>query len=157
MRLGYSPRVILSGRSTNDAMGGYVARMVVKQLIKAGRAVKDAVVTILGFSFKENIADIRNTKVMDIVNELKSFDIDVQVYDPMVDKQEVLDEYGLEVCDKTELKKAGAVILAVTHEEFITGGWNYIMELLNEDGVVFDVKSVLPRDDCPENVTLQRL
>lgn len=157
MRLGYSPRVILSGRSTNDAMGGYVARMVVKQLIKTGRAVKDAVVTILGFSFKENIADVRNTKVINIVNELKSFDVNVQVYDPMVDEAEVMTEYGLKVCNKADLIKAGAVILAVTHEEFLTGGWDYILDLLDEDGVVFDVKSVLPRDACPENIFLQRL
>lgn len=158
MRLGYSPRVILSGRSTNDAMGGYVARMVVKQLIKAGRAVKGSVVTILGFAFKENIADVRNTKVIDIINELKSFDVIIQIYDPMVDKAEVREEYGLEMTDKKDLKKANAVIFAVLHREFIDGGWDYILELLDKkEGVVFDVKSVLPRDKQPDKVTLQRL
>ncbi|NIR94789.1 MAG: nucleotide sugar dehydrogenase, partial [Gammaproteobacteria bacterium] len=85
-------------------------------------------------------------------NELKSFDVNVQVYDPMVDEAEVMTEYGLKVCNKADLIKAGAVILAVTHEEFLTGGWDYILDLLDEDGVVFDVKSVLPRDACPENI-----
>ena len=115
-------------------------------------------VTILGFAFKENIADVRNTKVIDIVNELKSFDVNIQIYDPMVDKAEVREEYGLEMTDKKDLKKANAVVFAVLHREFIDGGWDYILELLDKkEGVVFDVKSVLPRDKQPDKVTLQRL
>lgn len=158
MQLGYAPRIILSGRSVNDSMGLYVARMMVKQLIKTGIVVKNATVTILGFSFKENIPDIRNTRVIDIVSELRSFDIRVQVLDPWVDPQEVRKEYQLEIMDKHQLEPADAVILAVPHTEFIQGGWTYIEGLLkHKAGVVFDVKSVLPRGSKPGKITLQRL
>jgi UDP-N-acetyl-D-glucosamine/UDP-N-acetyl-D-galactosamine dehydrogenase len=158
IQVGYSPRVILSGRSVNDSMGVYVARMVVKQLIKTGIVIKDSIITILGVTFKENIPDVRNSRVIDIVHELESFDINVQVYDPLADKIDVFSEYKLELLDKNLLEKSDAVILAVTHQEFINGGWNYIVDLLrNKSGVVFDVKSVLPRDNKPENIILQRL
>jgi len=158
IQAGYSPRVILSGRSINDAMGMYVARMVVKQLIKTGMVVKNAMVTILGFTFKENISDVRNTRVIDMVRELQSFDINVQVYDPHADKDEVYKEYQLDLCTKDGLKKADAVILAVPHREFTDGSWNLITGLLRGDqGIVFDVKSILPRDIKPDNIILQRL
>ena len=158
MLLGYSPRVILSGRSINDSMGLYVARMVVKQLIKSGINVKGAYVTILGFSFKENVPDIRNTRVIDIVTELQSFDINVQVYDPLADKDEVKEEYQLNLLERNELKSANAIILAVAHNEFIKGGWTLIQTLLQDNkGVVFDAKSVLPRDTKPDGINLQRL
>ena len=150
--------VILSGRSINDSMGVYVARMVIKQLIKSGMVVRDACVTILGFAFKENIADARNTRVIDIANELESFDIKVQVHDPWVDKNEAAREYQIDVLDAQQLKKSDAVILAVAHREFVAGGWPFIAGLLKEgQGIVFDVKSVLPRELKPESITLQRL
>jgi UDP-N-acetyl-D-galactosamine dehydrogenase len=158
IQTGYSPRVILSGRSINDAMGLYVARMVVKQMIKTGMVVKNSCVTILGFTFKENISDIRNTRVIDIVKELQSFDVNVQVYDPLADKSEVCNEYQLNLCLKDELKKADAVILAVPHEEFVDGGWDLILSMLRDNkGIVFDVKSLLPRNIKPDNIILQRL
>jgi len=158
IQVGYSPRVILSGRSINDSMGTYVARMVVKQLIKTGIIIKGSVVTILGVTFKENISDVRNSRVIDIVHELESFDINVQVYDPLADKKDVFNEYKLELSDRNLIEKSDAVILAVTHQEFLEGGWNYIVDLLrNKSGVVFDVKSVLSRDNKPENIILQRL
>lgn len=158
IQAGYSPRVILSGRSINDAMGLYVARMVVKQLIKTGMVVKNSLVTILGFTFKENISDVRNTRVIDMVRELQSFDINVQVYDPYADKAEVQKEYDLNLLAKDELKKADALILAVPHKEFVDGGWNLIKDLLQgQQGIVFDVKSLLPRDSRPDKIILQRL
>ena len=158
VQVGYSPRVILSGRSVNDSMGVYVARMVVKQLIKTGIVIRNSVVTILGVTFKENISDVRNSRVIDIVRELESFDINVQVYDPLADKMDVVNEYGIEIMDKKMLKKANAVILAVTHQEFLDAGWNYILDLLHDrSGVVFDVKSALPRENRPESVILKRL
>ena len=158
MLLGYSPRVILSGRSINDSMGRYVAMMVVKQLIKSGINVKGVCVTILGFAFKENVPDIRNTRVVDIINELLSFDVDVQIYDPLVEKNDVEKEYQLNICAKDELIPANAVILAVAHNEFINGGWTLIQSLLKDKkGVVFDVKSALSRDTKPDGINLQRL
>ena len=158
IQVGYSPRVILSGRAVNDSMGVYVARMVVKQLIKTGIVIKGSVITILGVTFKENISDVRNSRVIDIIRELESFDINVQVYDPLADKKDVFNEYNIEILEKKLLKKADAVILAVTHQEFLDCGWNYILELLhNHSGVVFDVKSVLPRNEKPEKIILKRL
>lgn len=158
MLLHYSPRIILSGRSVNDSMGYYVARMVIKNLIKSGVTVKDSNVIILGFSFKEDIPDIRNTRVIDTVKELESFDVNVQVYDPLADKNEVRNEYDLALCDKDSLKPSDAIILAVTHKEFIDGGWKFIKELLEDSrGIVFDVKSILPREKIPEGISLYRL
>ena len=139
-------------------MGVYVARMVVKELIKTGIVIKGSVITILGVTFKENISDVRNSRVIDIVRELESFDINVQVYDPLADKKDVFNEYNLEILDKKLLEKADAVILAVTHQEFLDNGWNYIVDLLrNQSGVVFDVKSALSRDKKPEKIILKRL
>ena len=158
LQLGYAPRVILSGRSVNDSMGLYVARMVVKQLIKSGVMVKNAKVVILGFAFKENISDIRNTRVIDIVHELESFDINVQVYDPLVDSRDVEQEYNFALSEKNQIGNADAVILAVIHDEFIKGGWPYIEGILkNKSGVVFDVKSVLPRENKADTIILHRL
>ena len=158
IQVGYAPRVILSGRTVNDSMGVYVARMVVKELIKTGIVIKGSVITILGVTFKENISDVRNSRVIDIVRELESFDINVQVYDPLADKKDVFNEYNLEILDKKLLEKADAVILAVTHQEFLDNGWNYIVDLLrNQSGVVFDVKSALSRDKKPEKIILKRL
>ena len=158
VQVGYSPRVILSGRAVNDSMGVYVARMVVKELIKTGIVIKGSVITILGVTFKENISDVRNSRVIDIIRELESFDISVQVYDPLSYKKDVINEYGLEIMDRKQLGKADAVILAVTHKEFLDGGWDYIVDLLrNRSGVVFDVKSSLPRENKPEKIILKRL
>ena len=158
IQVGYSPRVILSGRNVNDSMGVYVARMVVKELIKTGIVIKGSVITILGVTFKENISDVRNSRVIDIVRELESFDINVQVYDPLADKKDVVNEYGLEITDRKQLGKADAVILAVTHQEFIDGGWDYVVDLLrNRSGIVFDVKSSLPREKKPEKIIIKRL
>ena len=156
--LGYSPRVILSGRSVNDAMGVYVARMVVKQLIKAGKVVKGALVTILGITFKEDTPDIRNTRVIDIVRELESFDIRVQIHDPLAEPDEVKNEYGRTLSDSKQLEPSDGVVLAVTHREYTDAGWPLILSLLKQgQGVVFDVKSVLPRNTRPEGVDLLRL
>ncbi len=157
LRLGYSPRVILSGRSVNDAMGFYVARCVVKELVKRKEISQLTNVIILGFSFKENISDIRNTRVIDIVNELESYDINVQVYDPLVNKTDVFDEYNLALTDIDQLDPADAVILAVAHDEFLEDSWHLINTLTKQNAFVFDVKSVLPRDKKPENIELFRL
>ena len=139
-------------------MGVYVARMVVKELIKTGIVIKGSVITILGVTFKENISDVRNSRVIDIVRELESFDICVQVYAPLADKKDVINEYGLEIMGWKQLGKADAVILAVTHKEFLDGGWDYIVDLLrNRSGVVFDVKSSLPRENKPGKIILKRL
>lgn len=157
-QLGYSSRVILSGRSVNDSMGKYVARILVKQLIKSGKVIKGSRVTILGLTFKENISDIRNSRVIDIIYELHSYDIEVQVHDPYVNPLLANNEYNITMIEEDKLKPAAAVILAVTHKEFLQSGWEFISGLLEDKkGVVFDVKSVLPLHEIPSGIILQRL
>ncbi len=158
IELNYSPRVILAGRSVNDSMGFYIARMVTKTLIKCGINVKGANVIILGFAFKENVPDIRNTRVIDMVRELESFDMNVQIYDPILDKKDVAKEYNLDISDKDALNICDAIIMAVPHDEIVEGGWSFLRGLLKEGkGVVFDVKSCLPRDRKPDGIVLHRL
>ena len=156
--LGYTPQVILAGRSINDAMGRYIARMVIKHLINQGHVIKGCIATVLGVTFKENVPDMRNTRVIDLIHELESFGVVVQIYDPVADKQQALQEYNLIISSLDELKKSKAVIFAIPHMEFISSGWDLILSLLQDNkGVVFDVKSVLPRNKKPSHIDLYRL
>ena len=157
--LGYTPQVILSGRSINDSMGQFIAAQTIKELIKAGKCVKGSIVTVLGFTFKENVPDVRNTRVIDIITALEEYGMEVQVYDPMSDAHEIQDEYNLTVIDnETELKIAHAVILAVPHQYFLDKNWSYITNLLEHNsGIVIDVKAKLDRSKTPDGITLWRL
>ncbi len=156
--LGYIPQVILAGRSINDGIGDFVASQLVKLLIRGGYNVKDSAVTVLGFTFKENVPDLRNTRVIDIVAELRDYDIAVQVHDPLADKREAADEYGVRLLSEEELKPANAVILAVPHGTYLENGWRGIQGLLDGGkGVVLDVKGCLPRSDRPDGIALWRL
>lgn len=157
--LGYSPQVILSGRSINDSMGNFIAAQTVKGLVKTGTNIKGSIVTILGFTFKENVPDIRNTRVIDIVKNLQEYQIDVQVFDPLADACEVREEYGVELV-KTErdLKPASAVLFAVAHGYFLQRQWPYFSALLeNGEGVLLDIKGKLDRMQIPERIALWRL
>jgi UDP-N-acetyl-D-galactosamine dehydrogenase len=157
--LGYTPQVILSGRSINDTMGIFIASQTIKELIKAGKSVKGSVVTILGFTFKENVPDIRNTRVIDIVRELQDYGIKIQVFDPMSNADEIQKEYNLDVLvSEDQLQPAHAVMLAVPHQYFMDKNWSYISGLLeNKTGAVIDVKAKLDRNMIPEGITLWRL
>ncbi|MGR8980863.1 MAG: nucleotide sugar dehydrogenase [Gammaproteobacteria bacterium] len=157
--VGYQPQVILSGRSINDSMGIYIASQTIKQLIKSGKWLKGGVVTILGFTFKEDVPDTRNTRVIDIVKELQDYGFMVQVFDPLSDPKEIFQEHGLSLClHENELKPALAVILAVSHNYFLQKDWAYISGLLEgRSGVVMDVKAKLDRDHVPEGIRLWRL
>lgn len=141
--LGYHPQVILSGRRVNDNMGMFVANKVVKLMIQKGILIKKSKALILGITFKENCPDIRNSKVIDIYTELKQFDIDVEVYDPHADKHEVKEEYGIDLVDSINNKTYNAIILAVSHDEFL----KYDYAALGEQNstVIFDTKAFLPR------------
>lgn len=140
---GYSPEIILAGRKMNDSMGSYVASETVKLMINRGLLIKGAKVLILGIAFKENCPDIRNSRVIDIINELKSYEVDVDVFDPWASKQEVVKEYGLDlITDYNEIKhKYDAIVLSVAHDEFKSININ---DLKSEPCVVFDVKGILP-------------
>jgi UDP-N-acetyl-D-galactosamine dehydrogenase len=155
-RAGYHPEVILAGRRINDNVGQRVALACIQALFK--RQCVNAVVTILGMTFKENVPDTRNSKVVDIVRGLAAAGVAVQVHDPLAAADEAKHEYGIELMDKNALKKADAVILAVAHDDYVRGGWPLITGLLRDQaGLVFDVKSVLDRNTKPAGIELWRL
>jgi UDP-N-acetyl-D-galactosamine dehydrogenase len=140
--LGYHPEVILSGRRINDNMGAWVANKVVKLLIHKGHTVNQSKVLVLGITFKENCPDIRNSKVIDIIQELKEFGTQVEIYDPWADNEEVKHEYGVELV-KTLDHKYDAVLLAVAHDEFESININSIS---HPNSVLFDVKAKLSKE-----------
>ena len=153
---GYHPQVILAGRRINDNVGFRVARECVRRLF--GRGNGGSQVTILGLTFKENVPDTRNSKVLDIVRELQSFNVDVQVHDPLASPDEAKQEYGLALTDLDNLRPADAVILAVSHQDYVRGGWPLVTRLLKGgEGVVLDIKSQLDRATKPVGVDLWRL
>jgi UDP-N-acetyl-D-galactosamine dehydrogenase len=160
-QLGYIPQVILSGRRINDGMGVFVAKEVVKHTLARGRVTFNGerpIVTILGFTFKENVSDLRNTRVIDIVHAIRSYSFDVQVHDPIAYAKEAEHEYGIHLTPFEELKPAHAVIMAVAHDQFRQDPWKLVTGLLHGgEGVVADVKKVLPREHTPAGVTLWRL
>lgn len=145
-RYGYNPEIILAGRRMNDGMGAYVADRVVKLMLKKGIQVLGSKILVLGFTFKENCPDVRNTKVVDIVRALKEYHLDITILDPWADPQAVRREYGLEVVNKLEgNEKYDAAIAAVAHREF--DGFD-LLSHLKELHVVYDVKGVRPREEC---------
>jgi UDP-N-acetyl-D-galactosamine dehydrogenase len=146
--IGYYPQVILAGRRINDGMGKYVAENTVKQLIRAGKAVKGARVLVLGLTFKENVPDIRNTKVVDIISELRDYEVEVLVHDPVADPVEAREEYGLELVGLDAVGQVDGVVLAVAHQAFGGITVERLHELCgngNGCGVVVDVKGMLDR------------
>ena len=142
---GYNPEIILAGRKMNDSMGSYVATETVKMMIKKGATIKGSKALVLGITFKENCPDIRNSRVIDIIEELETYHVNVDVYDPWASKEEVKHEYKLDlISDFGDLSSDyDAVILAVSHNEFLKLD---ITKLKSQTGVVFDVKSLLPID-----------
>ena len=156
--LGYSPQVILSGRGINDNMGKHIADTLIDVLKEDNRDINEFVITILGITFKENVPDIRNTRVIDIIKELRNFPVTIQVYDPCADRINVSEKYQIDLVKLDDLEKADAVILAVPHNDFTSQGWKIISETLNADGgIVYDIKSILDRNKKPDNVNLIRL
>ena len=140
--VGYHPEIILAGRRLNDSMGQYVATEVVKLMMRKDIKVLNSKILLLGFTFKEDCPDVRNTRVIDIYNELRNFDINVDVFDPWANPQEVKSEYGIEISNSFPNEFYAAVILAVAHKQFL----DLDIRSLTPNGVVFDVKGVLSRD-----------
>ena len=140
---GYNPEIILAGRRLNDSMGEYVANETIKLMLKKGIQVLGARILILGFTFKENCPDVRNTKVIDIVKALKEYNLDIVVYDPWADPVIVKQEYELAIVNKLFNEKADAVILAVAHDVFLKLD---VVSFVQQKHVIFDVKGMLPND-----------
>jgi UDP-N-acetyl-D-galactosamine dehydrogenase len=140
-KLGYHPQVILAGRRINDGMGKYIAEQTVKQLIQAGRPVKGSAVTVLGLTFKENVPDLRNSRVIDVVNELASYGMEVHVHDPVADAAEARHEYGVALVPWDALPRAEAIVAAVAHRELAARGTDEIVAKLVPGGLYVDVKA----------------
>lgn len=147
-QLGYHSQIILAGRKINDNMGKYVAENLIKKLIKSGNPIKAAKVGILGVAFKENCGDVRNSKIIDIIDELKEYNVEVFVHDPLVSEAEVKSEYNLNLVSKDEIHLMDAVVLAVPHQLFIE---KYSINDFNKfyngkEKIIIDVKGVLDRE-----------
>ena len=145
--VGYRPEIILAGRRINDSMGAFVATRLVKEMIARRIQPNGARVLVMGLSFKENCPDIRNTRVVDLIAELKEFGVAVDVNDPQVDADEVRHEYGLELSPLPEEAQYDAVILAVAHNAYRSLGVEAIRRLLKDEGLIYDLKYVLPRGE----------
>ncbi len=140
--LGYHPQVILAGRRINDGMGKFIAEQAVKLMITAGSQVKGAKVTVLGLTFKENCPDLRNSRVIDVINELRSYGVEVHVHDPVPDAGEAKHEYGITLETWEQLPKSDAIVLAVSHKEFAARPLADYQAKLSANGVLADVKAV---------------
>lgn len=154
-KLGYHSQIVLSGRKINDGMGKFVADATIKKLIMANKVVKNSKVIILGLTFKENTPDTRNSKVVDIIANLKSYGIEPIIVDPVADKNEAKSVYSIELVNMEELKGADCIILAVAHDEFKKMGILNIGKMFgdfpNEEKVLIDIKSVLNRSEIEES------
>ena len=144
--LGYHPQVILSGRRINDGMGAYIASQTVKQLIKNGTPIKGSKVHVFGLTFKEDVPDLRNSRVIDIIHELESFGVDVAVHDPLASKDEALHEYDVELTGWDDLPVADAIIMAVAHEEYLEKPFSDYQQKVVDGGCFIDVKSKFDRE-----------
>ena len=155
-KAGYHPEVILAGRRINDGMGQRVAKECIRGLLR--RKGVAGIVTVLGLTFKEDVPDTRNSRVVDIIRELESFGLKVQVHDPLASPDDARHEYGLTITALDALRPADALILAVAHGSYVEGGWPLIQRLLVDgSGLVFDVKMKLDRDAKPAAIELWRL
>ena len=141
--LGYQPQVILSGRRINNGVGAYVAQRTMKMLSRAGVPLSQARVGILGLTFKENVPDLRNIRIPDIVNELREFGLNSLVHDPMGNPEEAREEYGVHLCEWSEISSLDALILAVPHRQYMEMPTKSLLGLVRDGGVLVDVKSVL--------------
>lgn len=145
--VGYRPEIILSGRRINDGMGGYVVSQLIKKMIKKKIEISGSRVLVMGLTFKENCPDIRNTKVIDIIDELKSYKIEVDIMDPWCDPLEALNEYGLAVSKAAKKGIYDSVLMAVAHDEFKEMGIKTIRKFGKSKHILYDLKYILPKDD----------
>ena len=139
---GYHPEIMLASRRVNESMSEFVAHELIRMMVNKDIKIRDANILVLGVTFKENCPDLRNTKVVDIVNILREYDVNIDIYDPWVDNQELQKEYKVTTIDNIESKLYDAIIVAVAHNEFKDLELN---KITNQDNVVFDLKSLFPK------------
>src|SRR5687767_1005062 len=155
---GYHPEVILAGRRINDGMGAHIARKTVQQMIHAGRNIKGARVNVLGLTFKENVPDLRNSKVIDIIRELHEFGVETYVHDPLASHEDALHEYGLRLCDWETMPAADALVLAVAHKAFLEMPKAEMLKKIVRQGCLVDVKAALDAESYrKEGIRVWRL
>ena len=143
---GYSPRLVLAGRAINDAMGEWIAEQIILEMARKNINLRKANILIMGFTFKENCPDIRNSRVIDLIKYLASYKINLDIVDPLVNKKDVNDIYHIDINNNIPTnKKYSVVIAAVAHSEFINIKFEYWISLINSNGFFFDVKGFLPR------------
>ncbi len=158
--LGYEPEVILSGRKINDNMGKWVAQKAIKEMIKSDVQIKGSKVLIMGLTFKEDCPDLRNSKVVDIIKELKEFGIESVVCDPVAEKKEAMKEYGIELKEKDEIEGVSGVIIAVKHERFKNIKIEDIKKFYKKEireKVIIDVKGLLDKEEIDEEINYKRV
>jgi len=158
--LGYEPEVILSGRKINDNMGKWVAQKAIKEMIKSDVQIKGSKVLIMGLTFKEDCPDLRNSKVVDIIKEMKEFGIESVVCDPVAEKKEAMREYGIELKEKDEIEDVSGVIIAVKHEQFKNIKIEDIKKFYKKEireKVIIDVKGLLDKEEIDEEINYKRV
>lgn len=148
--IGYLPNVILSGRRINDGMGGYIANQLIRAMIRKRIQVDESNILIMGLTFKENCPDLRNTRIIDIINVLGDYNTNIDVYDPWCSPEVAKEEYGLNVIKSLEHldRKYDAVLIGVAHDQFIELGIDEINKLCKENKVIYDIKNIFPKDVC---------
>jgi UDP-N-acetyl-D-galactosamine dehydrogenase len=144
--VGYHPQVILAGRRINDGMGKYIAEQTVKKMIAAGNPVRGARVNVLGLTFKEDVPDLRNSRVIDVIHELQSYGVEVIVHDPIADPRDAHEEYRVDLVSWEQLPRADAVVAAVAHKCYVEKPLNRLLEKLKPGGIFIDVKSRFNRE-----------
>jgi UDP-N-acetyl-D-galactosamine dehydrogenase len=147
-KIGYNPQVILAGRRINDGMGRFIAQATVKAMLRVGHELQGARVTLLGLTFKENCPDLRNSKVIDIIEELREYGITVQVHDPLADPDEARHEYGVSLVPFKQLAPASALVVAVAHDDYRALTNEQCRQLLNNPSLLIDVKGIFDRSAC---------
>jgi UDP-N-acetyl-D-galactosamine dehydrogenase len=141
--LGYQPEVILSGRRINNGVGAYIAQRTLKMLSRAGRPLASAKIGILGLTFKENVPDLRNSRIPDIVKELAEFGVEAMVHDPLGNREEAFEEYGIQLHDLAEFRNLDGLIVAVAHKDYLDRGQAALVDMISDGGVLIDVKAAL--------------
>jgi UDP-N-acetyl-D-galactosamine dehydrogenase len=145
-QIGYHPEVILAGRRINDEMGSYVANRVIKLMLQRRIHIAQSRILVMGLTFKENCPDLRNTRVVDLIHEFSSFDAKIDIYDPWVDPKQAQHEYNFQLCTTPESGAYDAIVLAVAHQSFIELGSAGIRRFAKPNGIIFDVKHILPKE-----------
>jgi UDP-N-acetyl-D-glucosamine/UDP-N-acetyl-D-galactosamine dehydrogenase len=157
--VGYHPQVILAGRRINNGMGKFVAEQTMKQLSQLARPVKELKVAVLGLTFKENVPDLRNSKVPEIIQELREYGVQVSVHDPIAEPEEAVAEYGIHLQQWNDLKNVDGLVIAVAHRTYTEMGLQELLKPLRnqQEGVVIDVKSLLDQEKLPKTLKYWRL